>query len=148
MTQIETMKVHPTEVELSDLLAGALSDKEAERLQDHIASCETCLEIVISAHESVKEFKKGALMRKGKAGIMKKINIYLIFAILSFGLSFITPRFFIQLLVATLLLGIKWIVDSKSTKMLVMIYEAWKKGGEKEASRILKTLDSESKNRF
>jgi hypothetical protein len=32
--------------------------------------------------------------------------------------------------------------------MLIMIYEAWKKGGEKEASRILSVLDREPKNRL
>jgi hypothetical protein len=31
-------------------------------------------------------------------------------------------------------------VDAKSTRMLIMIHEAWRKGGEKEASRILNTL--------
>lgn len=140
-TKIET-KIHPTEVELSDFLGNLLSVQDKQLLEDHIAGCNECLEKIVSAHESVKLFKKGTV------NIMKKVNFYLIFAILSFTLSFITPRYFIQLLVATLLLGIKWIVDSKSTKMLVMIYEAWKKGGEKEASRILEHLDSGSKNRF
>jgi hypothetical protein len=50
--------------------------------------------------------------------------------------------------VATLLLGIKWIVDAKSTKMLVMIYEAWKHGGEKEASRVLERVGQQDKVRF
>ena len=73
---------------------------------------------------------------------MKKINIYLILAIAAFTLSFITGRYFLQLLVATLLLGAKWITDSKTTKMLVMIHEAWKKGGEHEASEVIKRFDS------
>ena len=79
---------------------------------------------------------------------MKKINIYLILAIISFILSFVFQHYFVQFLTATLLLGIKWISDAKSTKMLVMIYEAWKKGGEKEASRILSSLDKDPKNRL
>ncbi len=139
--KIET-KIHPTEVELSDFLGNLLSIQAKQRCEDHIASCNECLEKMVSAYDSVKLFKKR------KVNIMKKINFYLVFAVLSFALSFITPRYFIQLLVATLLLGIKWIVDSKSMKMLVMIYEAWKKGGEKEASRILERLDSGPKNRF
>jgi hypothetical protein len=72
---------------------------------------------------------------------MGRINLYLIFAVLSFALSFMVPRFFIQLLVATLLLGAKWIIDSKTTKMLVMIHEAWKNGGEREASEVIKRFD-------
>jgi hypothetical protein len=54
----------------------------------------------------------------------------------------------VQFLTATLLLGIKWVADAKSTKMLVMIYEAWKNGGEKEASRILSSLEKGPKNRL
>jgi hypothetical protein len=71
---------------------------------------------------------------------MKRLNIYLALAIISFILSFAVPRYFVQLLVATLLLGVKWVADSKSAKMLVMIYEAWKHGGEKEASRVLERI--------
>jgi len=63
-------------------------------------------------------------------------------------MSFTVPQYFIQLLVATLLLGIKWIVDAKSIKMFIMVYDAWKKGGEKEASRILSALDTKPKNRL
>ncbi len=140
-TKIGT-NIHPTEVELSDFLNHSISGKEKEVVEAHIANCPDCLAKVVSAYESVELNKK----RKGK--IMKKMNFYLALAILSFLLSFTMPRYFIQFLVATLILGIKWIVDSKSTKMLIMIYEAWKKGGEKEASRILQTFDSNSKSRF
>ena len=80
--------------------------------------------------------------------MMKKINPYLALAIVFFLFSFITPRFFIQSLVATLVFGIKWVADSRSAKMLVMIYDAWKNGGEKEASRILSSLGKDPKNRL
>lgn len=143
MTELkqETM-THPTEVELADYLGKRLSAEGRERVEDHIACCNECLESVVSAYESVKTFKKG------KAGIMKKINIYLILAIISFILSFIFRDYFLQFLTATILLGIKWIADAKSTKMLIMVYEAWKKGGEKEAFRILSSLDKNPKNRL
>ncbi len=141
-------KIHPTEIEMSDFLAGTLSGSEKERLENHVASCEECLEKIISARESVELYKKKQTQAKGRVGLMNKINLYLILAIISFMLSFIIPRYFVQFLVATLLLGLKWIVDAKSTKMLITIYEAWKKGGEKEASQILKTFDIKSKDRF
>lgn len=133
---------HPEAAELADYLSNALSGEKRRRVEDHIACCNDCLESVVSARESVNIFKKG------KGRIMKKINIYLILAIVSFILSFVFQSFFIQFLTATLLLGIKWVADSKSTKMLVMIYEAWKKGGDKEASRILSTLERPPKNRL
>lgn len=132
-------KTHPDERELADFMAGCLPADARVRLEGHIAGCSKCLTKMVSAHEAVGTFRKRKIT--GKGAIMKKFNIYLILAGLAFILSFITPRYFIQLLVATLLLGIKWIVDSKSTKMLVMIYEAWKNGGEREASRMLERLD-------
>jgi len=144
MTEMKTeTKSHPTEIELANFLDRTLDGKDIELVEEHIATCYECLEKIVSAHEAVTAFQK-----RGKVKYMKKINIYLVLAVVSFILSFIVPRYFIQLLVATLLLGIKWIVDSKSTKMLIMIYEAWKKGGEKEASRIIEKLDSDTKNRL
>lgn len=138
MTDIET-KVHPTEVELADFMDKSVSPLERQRLEKHLARCDECLNIIVSAYDSVRPRKKE------RKNFMKKINLYLLLAMISFTLSFVTPRYFIQLLVATLILGIKWVVDSKSAKMLVMIYEAWKKGGEKEASRILEKLESGNK---
>ena len=149
MTDIKTeSKIHPTEAELAGFLNCSLSDKEKEGVELHIASCPECLERIVSAHESVEEFRKGGPAKKGKVTTMKKINLYLVLAIVSFLLSFTVPQYFVQFLVATLILGIKWIVDAKSTRMLIMIYEAWKKGGGKEASRVIETLDTDSKRRF
>lgn len=139
---------HPSEAELSDYLSGILSGDDKKKVEDHIACCRECLTSMVSAYESVKESGKTGAGKKRKGQTMKKPNIYLILAIVSFILSFIIQKYFIQFLTATLLLGIKWVADAKSTKMLVMIYEAWKNGGEKEASRILKTLDQNPKNRL
>lgn len=138
----QEIKVHPKEAELAEYLSKTLNGEGRKRVEDHIACCNDCLDNVVSAHESVRTFKKR------KDGVMKKINIYLILAIISFILSFAFQHYFVQFLTATLLLGIKWISDAKSTKMLVMIYEAWKKGGEKEASRILSSLGKDPKNRL
>lgn len=140
---VETkIKTHPTELKLAAFLSGSLPKRDCETIEEHIAGCDECRIRTVSAYESVKLFKNN---QKGMVKKMKKINVYLVLATLAFTLSFIMPSYFIQLLVATLLFGIKWIVDSKSTKMLVMIYEAWKNGGEKEASRILETLDQPTK---
>jgi hypothetical protein len=139
---------HPAEADIADYLSRALPAAAMERLEGHLAGCDECLAAMVSAYEAAgKRGNKNSLIKKLRA-IMKKFNIYLILAILSFALSFFMPRHFIQLLVATLLLGIKWIVDAKSTKMLVMIYEAWKHGGEKEASRVLERVGQKDKLRF
>ena len=140
MSEIRT-GAHPAETELADYLTHSLNRADKARVEEHISGCDECLNTAVSAYESVKSINK-----KGKA--MKKINVYLVLAVISFALSFATPRFFLQFLVATLVLGTKWVVDSKATKMLIMIHEAWKKGGEKEAGRVMHSLEPESKNRL
>ena len=139
---------HPAESVLADFLAGSLSKDDRERLEKHLSSCGQCLDTIVAAHEAVTAFDKKRPLKKLKETIMKKMNIYLLLAIISFSFSFITPRFFIQLLVATLLLGIKWVADSKSTRMLVMIYEAWKRDGARGATDALETLDIDRNNRL
>lgn len=146
-TKLDT-KTHPKETELADLLAGSLSAQDRERLESHVASCDECLTAIVAAQEAVAASGSGLQSGKEVGNLMKKINIYLILAIISFSLSFIIPQYFLQLLVATLILGAKWIIDARTTKMLIMIHDAWKKGGQAEASKIIEKIDSHSKPRF
>jgi hypothetical protein len=136
-------KMHPTENDLADFLSKSLSKAAADRVRSHISRCDECLAAAVSSYEASASGGSPS-GNGGPAGrikaIMKRLNIYLALAIISFILSFAVPRYFVQLLVATLLLGVKWVADSKSAKMLVMIYEAWKHGGEKEASRVLERI--------
>ncbi|MDD5449450.1 MAG: hypothetical protein PHO42_02505 [Candidatus Omnitrophica bacterium] len=69
-----------------------------------------------------------------------KKNKWLIASITSFVLSFAFPPVFLQFLLAAGILGGKWIFDSENTRTLIMIYNAWKKGGEKEAGEMLRSL--------
>jgi len=130
----------PDEGALGAYLDGTLDGALRDSVETHIASCDACLTNMVSAYESVAEFKN-----KQKGNIMKKINLYFIGMVISFTLSFIFPAYFLQLLVATIICGAKWIIDARSTRMLVMIYDAWRKGGEKEASRILEKLKPTSR---
>lgn len=139
---------HPGDIVLADYLSENVSKDNRRQIEAHLGACEDCLKAVISARESVAEFDKDKPLKDRKDTIMKKLNVYLILAVISFTLSFVTPRYFIQLLVGTLLLGIKWVVDSKTTKMLVMIHEAWKRDGGEGASRILETVASDHSKRF
>ncbi|MCM8790997.1 MAG: hypothetical protein NC938_04770 [Candidatus Omnitrophica bacterium] len=141
-------RTHPTDTELASFLSNSLSAKKLRVVEIHIASCADCLAKVVSAHDAVNALRVDGFPKNERKKTMKKINPYLILAVIFFILSFVIPRYFLQLLAATIILGIKWVVDSKSAKMLVMIYEAWKSGGEREASRILETLDTRSKHRF
>lgn len=123
----DIVKTHPTESELADFLSGAMPQIKRKAVADHAGSCKECLDRIVSAYDAVKTFKQAPHDKKGKINFMKRINIYLVLAVISFCLSFVVGRYFVQFLVATLLLGIKWIIDAKSTKMLITIYEAWKK---------------------
>lgn len=136
---------HPTDVALADYLDGLLSRERRAQIEAHVAACDECRNKMVCAYESVRSFKKTMPADKRKVKPMGRINLYLILAIISFALSFVIPRFFLQLLVATLLLGAKWIIDSKTTKMLVMIHEAWKNGGEREASEVIRRFDQKIK---
>ena len=47
-------------------------------------------------------------------------------AVITFMLSFLFRRFFLQFLVVALLFGVKWIVDQKAMRTQVLIYKALK----------------------
>jgi hypothetical protein len=148
MTGTKIDMTHPSDIEISDYLSGCLENTRHNYVRDHLAICGDCLGKAVISFESVKEFRSNTSGKNRKAGFMKKINIYLILAIISFMLSFITPKYFLQLLVATLVLGAKWVVDSKTTKLLVTVHEALKRGDDKEAARILEPLDRHNNARF
>lgn len=139
---------HPEEELLSAFMDGSISEIERLKIERHISACDECLSIIVSAHESVGIFKKKNGVKKEVHKIMKKINIYFVLAAVCFMMSFAVPRYFLQFLVATMVLGAKWVIDSKSVKMLIMIHEAWKRGGEKEASEAMRSIEPKIKNRL
>lgn len=130
----------PSEAELNDYLYNKLKWNKRTELERHLSGCGACLEKLLFAYDTVSEFYKIRNVRRKKPDFRK--NLWLFVAIISFALSFLMPRYFIQFLVAAVLLGGKWIFDSQNARMLITIYEAWRKGGEKEASRIVKRFDS------
>lgn len=128
---------HPEDTVLADYLAKKLKRTLRNEIASHLASCPECLEKAVRAYETVKEAGNSNTPKKRKGSFMRNINIYLLLALAAFLLSFIIPRYFLQFLTATMLLGAKWVVDSKATRTLIMVREALKKGDEKEASRVL-----------
>ncbi len=67
---------------------------------------------------------------KSRLGIPKskpKVGSYaLVGAIISFIFSFIFPRYFMQCLVATLVLGIRWALNSEGGRTLIMVLDSWR----------------------
>jgi len=135
--------MHPDANKLAGYLDKTISRDERKKVETHLASCRECLNTVSAAHEAVTKFRRGEKTKDRRSLFMKKINPYLALAIAFFLFSFITPKFFLQSLVATLVFGIKWVADSRSAKMLVMIYDAWKMDGGEGASRILGAMEKD-----
>ncbi len=134
-------ETHPDDIVLADYLSGILPQEGRDMIEAHISDCCECASKVAGAYRVVNKLKKG------KAIKLRNINVYLVLAIITFVLSFTLPRYFIQFLVATLIFGVKWVVDSKTQKMLVMIHEAWKNGDKDEEDKIMRRFDSSTHRR-
>jgi len=132
----------PTEADLNRYMIGGLSVNEKDKIEKHIADCPYCVYKISESYKIVEEVKKEGNIKKGYTMSIKKgLNVWLILSITMFLLSFLVPHYFVQFLTASILLGIKWIVDNKNTKMLIMIHEAWKEGRQDEIDRFMKKLD-------
>jgi len=128
----------PEEHLLSGYMTGTLAAADRAGIERHVSSCPYCIYRIAEAYEVVNDQKRHG----GHFTMFKKINIWALLSLAMFILSFLFPRYFIQFLAAGSLLGIKWIVDNKNTKMLIMIHEAWKHGGEKEAGRVIENIEN------
>ncbi len=150
----------PDEHILNDYLTAALAESDREKIENHIADCPYCIYRIAEAYEVLNESRfnpstwlrvdgeRSRTIKSIKEFFMNariKLNLWLVGCIIMFLLSFLVQRYFLQFLVGAILLGAKWIIDSKNTKMLIMIYDAWKRGGRKEAAHILESLDSRMK---
>ena len=134
---------------LAAYLAGTLDRRQCQLLEYHLAGCGFCLSQLSLAVEAVSlENEKDSIdipsktidrlklrlainplkdsQKKYKFKIGKGI-FFLIGTLISFSLSFIFPRFFLQFLVATLILGIRWAFESESGHTFVMILDSWRR---------------------
>jgi hypothetical protein len=131
----------PTDSELNDYLEGALSGERRGAVEEHLEGCASCLDKAVFAYKTVREFGQEKPKGDEKMKVAWKRHVWLLGAAAAFLMSFFIQRYFLQFLVATVLLGVKWIFESSNARILIMIYEAWKKGGESEAAKVLKTLN-------
>lgn len=134
-----------SEAKLNDYLNNTLQGTEKKEVEEHLKDCSTCLDKLVFAYKTAIEFNNpGQKGVKNMKSLWKK-NLWLIGSIIAFILSFIMPRYFIQALVASILMAIKWIFDSVNARILITIYDAWSKGDEKETSKILQGLNNRIK---
>jgi len=135
----------PKDEELADYISGEIAPDRKEKIATHISRCQRCLDIAATSLKMLNEdnaqdgiglpesiVKKASLISKKypkknaqKISILKR-NKYLIIAGVFFVLSFIVKIYFMQLLLAAGVFGVKWIMDTGSTRALIMIYDAWK----------------------
>lgn len=126
---------------LAAYLGGSMTAWERERLEEHAAACGACLEDIRTGYLGEKAYSEGALPGTGtklvnkakgiaKMDKRKKLvtNMWLGATIVAFVLSFAVPRYFVQFLVAALILGLKWVSEGENVRMLIM---AWKHNPEK-----------------
>ncbi|MFH1791853.1 MAG: hypothetical protein ABH885_07735 [Candidatus Omnitrophota bacterium] len=131
----------PPEHRINAYLTGMLKEPALRHeIETHIAGCPYCIYRIAEAGKIVNKSFPGKLGRRiGR--IIRSINPWPAASVILFILSFIFHGHFIQFLAASVILAVKWIADSRNSKTLIMIYEAWKQEGHAGTDRIMKILE-------
>ncbi len=156
----------PNEQILLEYFEGALDEERRRSVEYHIAGCGFCLSQLNIAFESqlmnkqdsfeavpqklinkTKSLLGGFNDGKGKKVRRVKITKKLFFlsgAIVFFVLSFVIPKYFIQFLVVTLILGMRWAFESENSRTFIMVLDSWRRHSQAKDEEISLRL----KNRF
>jgi len=146
---------------LLDYLGHKLDGRKREVVEEHLSQCNFCLSQLNLAFEAKKSGIGGKvpsrLINKAKALFkndknanhrggprrMRK-NLFLAGAAIFFVISFLLPKYFMQCLVATLILGMRWVFESENGRTLIMVLDSWRRHSHNEDDEISNRL----KNRF
>ena len=123
-------RICPSEEMLSEYLCGVSSLEERTGIEAHISTCKECRELLAEADEIIKIPVPVVLVRRTASWCRK--NLWLIICIASLLSSFMFPKYFLQSLAGFVLTGIKWIVDMKAVKTMIMIRETYKHSNEEK----------------
>jgi len=136
----------PYDNELADYIGGIACYEKKQLIAEHLSTCDRCLGIVATGtrvlnagdwNKKTKVPKRIIRKAKGIPGqsggrigrsriiIALRRNKYIILSGVFFALSFIRRGYFLQFLLASGVFGIKWVMDTGSTKALIMIYDTW-----------------------
>ena len=121
----------PDEVVLSSYLDEGLSDVERGRIEQHVAGCARCLDLLVVAYESGRGARKcpRVLQNKIKArlGLRQRKAIpglkWLFASIALLLLSFVFKKYFLQFLIVAAILGFKWVMEGEGARKVVMIFK-------------------------
>ncbi len=119
------------EKKLSSYLDEKLSDIERKRIEEHIADCNVCLDMLLVAYESYGRNKKCPHILKGR--IKNRLGLkqpkkrpelkWLFMSLFFFVLSFIFRHYFLQFLAVSVILGFKWVMEGEAAKRVIMIFK-------------------------
>lgn len=110
-----------SEKELSYYLDERFSEKERNKIEEHIAGCRHCLDLLLIAYDAGKAKKKWPRIKKGH-GALK----WLLGSITSIAFSFVFRKFFLQFLITAVIVGFKWVMESEGARKTIMIFKGIK----------------------
>jgi len=139
-------RICPEDEKLIGYLNGELCDEERVRIEHHISRCSRCLELLIETYEVLKANRKFRIWPEYCLWIRK--NRWVLGAFTAFVCSFLMREYFLQFLTICVLMGAKWIFDSKTARLLVMVYDAWRKGDKQETDKLFRKLSRRDKERI
>lgn len=116
----------PQEELLSKYLSGVLPPEDRSDIEKHLADCAECRVLLVEAHDILSRRDVCEIIRNFLSFVLA--NRWLLGSAAALGLSFLLPGYFLQFLVVSIIAGAKWIIDAKTTKMLITIHEACKRG--------------------
>ena len=128
-------RICPSEELLSRYFIGSLAGDDKTIIERHLVGCPHCRQLLIETCEIMSSRLVYKRVKMWLNSIVK--NRWLIGAVTALALSFFVPVYFFQFLTVCFLAGAKWIIDARTTKMMIMIHEAWKRGGKAELDKEL-----------
>lgn len=126
----------PAELELAKYLEGTLPSGKRQDIEKHLADCPYCLDLLVAARSVLKQETQ---IRPSWFNRFKKQK-WLILTAVSFLLSFVVRRFFLQFLFLALISGIKWALGSEGSRNLVMIFRSLSHRGAEEKEEVPKRV--------
>jgi|GEM_PF-625911 len=163
----------PTDQMLADYISGGLSQQDKACVEKHASGCKACLDKISFALKAETLFEENKFpdvseptiektikslqlnktpnqetnkLTQGPAKRKNQKNIWLLATIGAFGLSFVFPRYFLQCLTATIILGIKWIAESENMRTLILVLDSWRKHQHNDDNEISERLTKRNNN--
>ncbi len=132
-------RICPSDFKLSAYLGHSLDPVEKDSMEIHLAGCSRCRKLISETHEVLSGSVPGRRLRSLRQWL--RGNRWFLGSALAIALSFFFPKYFLQFLSAGVLMGIKWISDSRTSRILIMVREAWRHNDKKSAEKIFSDFD-------